>query len=114
VCALSSSVRHHLYLVVREAINNIVRHAAASEVWLRVAVEPEFLSLVITDNGQGFDAGSVNLAASATPGARVHDGLENMAHRIKTVGGQFEILSRPGQGTIIRLTVPLKPESSPE
>ena len=64
VRAFSSSVRHHLYLAVCEALNNIIKHAAASEVRLRVKVDAECLMVIIADNGRGF---AVPDAASATP-----------------------------------------------
>ena len=108
--AFSSSVRHHLYLSVSEALNNIINHAAASEVQLRVTVEAERVILTIADNGRGFSIGDVATDAPATPGTRGGHGLGNMMYRLKTVGGSFELESQPGQGTIVRFVLPFKPE----
>ncbi len=109
-CSFSSSVRHHLYLAVREALHNIVKHAAASEVQLRllVNVEKAWLTIVIADNGRGF---VLPLDPSVAPGPGISGGhgLENMRHRLHTVGGRCELESQPGQGTVIRLVLPLKP-----
>ena len=52
-CPLDSKVRHSLFLAFKEALNNVVRHAEASEVRLRILVEDEELIVAITDNGRG-------------------------------------------------------------
>ena len=112
--SLSSSVRHHLYLAVREALHNIIKHASASEVQLRLRVNREmtWLTIMIADNGRGFIVPVETSVVSARPGAPGGHGLENMMHRLKTVDGRCELESQPGQGTIVRLVLPLKP--SPE
>jgi ligand-binding sensor domain-containing protein/signal transduction histidine kinase len=107
--ALSSTARHHLYLVVREALNNIIKHAAATEVQLRLSVESGHLLMIIADNGLGFTVP----ALSSGPAARVGHGLGNMVQRLEIVGGCFELESQPGRGTVIRLVLPLKPEVVP-
>lgn len=98
-CAVSSEVRHTLYLVVREALNNIVKHARATEVHLRAALVDGALHLCIEDNGVGFDS------LESQPEA---DGLLNMRQRLTDVGGKFRIESRRGSGTIIRIETPLQ------
>jgi ligand-binding sensor domain-containing protein/signal transduction histidine kinase len=107
--ALSSTARHHLYLVMREALNNIVKHAAATEVQLRLSVEAGCLTMIIADNGVGFAVPS-DPQPSATGGGH---GLGNMVQRAKIAGGRFELQSQPGQGTVIRLVLPLKPQEVP-
>jgi signal transduction histidine kinase len=89
--ALTSEVRHSLYLVVREALNNIARHSGATEAWLRIHHREQVLRIVIEDNGCGF--------ADAQAG----NGLSNMRFRIKKIGGIFECDSRPKQGTVCRI-----------
>ena len=91
-------MRHHLFLVVKEALSNIVKHARATEVWLRLSVKDKTLSLIIEDNGCGFD-----LAHSAlrTPHSALGNGLVNMRERLAQLGGQFTVDSIPGQGTRI-------------
>ena len=109
--SFSSSVRHHLYLAVREALNNIVKHAAATEVQLRLNVDVarKNLTITIADNGRGFKVPTDPAATPASPGTGGGHGLGNMIYRLKTIGGRCELESRPGQGTVIRLLLPLKP-----
>jgi signal transduction histidine kinase len=110
VYSFSSSVRHHLYLATREALHNIVKHASASEVQLRlrINVKMAWLMVIIADNGRGF-VSPVDPSAPARPGVSGGHGLGNMRQRLKAVGGRCELESQPGQGTVIRLVLPLKP-----
>ncbi len=94
---LSSEARHNLFLVVKEALHNIVRHAQAGEVWLRLLINPRSIAMTIEDNGRGFDQ------ALACAGA---DGLRNMRHRMEAIGGRLEIESAPGNGTRVRFVYP--------
>jgi signal transduction histidine kinase/ligand-binding sensor domain-containing protein len=110
--SLSSTARHQLYLVVREALNNVVKHARASEVHLRVAVESNALAFRIADNGCGFDPIAQAAGHRPDPDGRGGNGLENMAQRLKLVGGRFNLESRPGQGTVIEVEVPLQPAAN--
>lgn len=110
--SLPSATRHHLYLATKEALHNIVRHAAATEVWLRIRTEPGLLTLVIEDNGRGFgtDSASPN---TTSPAALAGDGLTNMEKRLQRIGGRFTQSSQPGRGTSTQLVVPLELEDSP-
>lgn len=94
---ISSDVRHNLFLAVKEALNNIVRHANASEVRLRVAVDGDALSISIRDDGRGFGQMPDNACA---------DGLRNMRQRLEEISGQCRIESKPGTGTEIRFIHP--------
>ena len=98
---LSSSRRHHLYLAVREVLNNVVKHAASSEVRLRLASSPADLTVEIRDNGRGFVVPEPGEHSS-------RHGLEGIAGRMTEVGGSAEITSEPGQGTLVRLRLPLQ------
>jgi signal transduction histidine kinase len=82
---------------VKETLNNIVRHARATETWLRVATSDEALVLVVEDNGQGFER------PREDPGA---DGLRNMRQRMEEIGGEVKIESRPGLGTRVSFIYP--------
>jgi signal transduction histidine kinase len=86
---LDAERRHHLFLAVREALNNAVKHSRASEVWLRIRLEDRHLEIAVEDNGRGFDP--------AAPGDG--DGVGNFASRLERLGGQCRIESRPGGGT---------------
>ena len=109
VRAFSSSVRHHLYLAVCEALNNIIKHAAASEVRLRVNVAADCLMVIIADNGRGFAIPDAASASPPPPAIRGGHGLRNMMHRLKAVGGRCELESQPGHGTVVRFVLPLEP-----
>ena len=95
----STEARHHLFLAVKEALNNVVRHSGASEVWLRLSMEHGELKITVEDNGHG-------IAASATQGSG-HDGLGNIRQRIEDLGGRFELTSDAATGTTLRLHLPL-------
>jgi signal transduction histidine kinase len=104
--SLATDVRHNLFLVVKEAINNVVKHAAASEVWIRIAQETELFKLTIRDNGKGFAPASMggNVVESSERG-RCGNGLVNMRQRTESIGGQFEVRSGANEGTSIRLAI---------
>jgi signal transduction histidine kinase/ligand-binding sensor domain-containing protein len=94
---LSTDVRHNLFLVVKEAINNTVKYAHATELRLRIAVSAEKLELSVEDNGCGF---------SPPPDDRDADGLRNMRQRLGDIGGRCWIQGRPGAGAKISLELP--------
>jgi len=90
--SVSAEVRHNLFLAIKESLNNIVRHASATEVFFQILVTDKSLSVIIEDNGHGFNGEVKNDGA---------DGLENMRRRIAEIHGQFQIKSKPGAGTWI-------------
>jgi signal transduction histidine kinase len=94
---LAARVRHHLFLAVKEALHNATRHSQATEVFFRVVLANDELSITITDRGRGFD-----LSAPAEG-----NGLGNLRERMAGVQGQCEIASRPGAGTSVRLALSL-------
>lgn len=94
---LPIELRTGLFYAAKEAVNNLVRHAGASEAVVRMRVEDSTLELAIEDDGRGFDLDAVE---------RGH-GLANMESRAVALGGKLDIESRPGAGTKVRLTVPL-------
>lgn len=94
---LSTDVRHNLFLVVKEAINNAVKYAHATELRLRIAVSEEKLELSIEDNGRGF---------AQPPESNDTDGLRNMRLRMEDIGGRCWIQGRPGAGAKIALELP--------
>ncbi len=99
---LPAEVRHNVFLAVKEALNNIVKHSRASEVWLRVIVTDAALRLSVEDNGRGF---------ACAPNDAWADGLRNMRQRMAEIGGACEIESQPGAGARITLTTPWHPTS---
>jgi signal transduction histidine kinase/ligand-binding sensor domain-containing protein len=94
---LSTDLRHNLFLVIKEALNNIVKHSRANEVWLRARVADHSLDISIEDNGVGFG----QVADNGTS-----DGLRNMRQRLSDIGGECRIDSQPGSGTKVSLHLP--------
>ncbi len=94
---LSTDLRHNLFLVIKEALHNIFKHAHATEVWLRAAVDGQALEIFIEDNGRGF---------AHAPDDALADGLRNMQQRMADIGGGFRVDSQPGRGTKIILRLP--------
>lgn len=93
-----------LYRIVQEALTNCVRHARASHFYIdltRDAGADGGVLLEMRDDGQGFDAATAGLAGS---------GLTGMRERVGLLGGQFELLSTPGQGVTIRIEIPVREE----
>ncbi len=95
---LPPDVRHNIFLIVKEALTNILKHAGASEVQLQIKVTPQNLEIVIADNGKGFDPN-----ASATAGRR--NGLDNMHRRAAAVGGKLTLGNSPGAGVRVEFSV---------
>jgi signal transduction histidine kinase len=94
---VSSEVRHELFLAVKEALHNVVKHSQATEVWLRATIGDRALKLIIEDNGRGFE--KITDASQA-------DGVRNMRKRLSGIGGKFTVDGRPGKGTTIQFEVP--------
>jgi signal transduction histidine kinase len=97
---LAGSMRHNLFLAVKEALRNTVKHAKAELIWLRVNVEPGQLTITVEDNGKGFDP--AKMAADGT-----HNGVGNMRRRMEEVAGRFEVWSQPGKGARVTFAVSL-------
>ena len=94
---VSAELRHSLFLIVKEALNNVVRHAQAGEVRLQILITPAALELLIADNGRGIER---------RPDDALADGLRNMRQRAEELGAQFQIDSAPGAGTKITVRYP--------
>jgi len=87
-----ANVRHNLFLVVKEALQNIVKHAHATQVTVRIGIDDGGLRIQVADNGCGFEAGPAEAWA---------DGLDNMRQRLVEIGGVCSIQSRAGAGTTV-------------
>jgi signal transduction histidine kinase len=92
--ALPDEVRVALYRIAQEALNNVTKHAEASQVTIELDLEPEQVVLHVEDDGRGFDPLIVPQSGF---------GLRNMGDRAKDVGAEFHLESRPGQGTQIEV-----------
>ncbi len=100
---LSPKVRRSLYRISQEALNNVIQHAQANEARVCVDVVDGRVSLVVRDDGQGFDT-AVALAQEFN---REHFGLRGIQERAKALGGDCHIFSKPGTGTSIVVDVPV-------
>lgn len=98
---VTPELRHNVFLVVREAVTNVVKHAAATRVKLSLTLAGDTLRLRVEDDGRGF------AVATAEGGER--NGLKNMRGRIEELGGELRIASDFARGTIVELEVPLGP-----
>ena len=97
---LPPEVRHNVFLAAKEAVTNIVRHAKASEVKIRLRIEPARFVLEIEDNGQG-------MTGMDEKRARSRNGLSNMRKRMEETGGSYTAEPGAETGTLVRLTAPL-------
>jgi PAS domain S-box-containing protein len=97
------------FRVAQEAINNVLRHARARNLWVRLYVLGGRLALSVRDDGQGFDIESMRRRAGA--GASL--GLVGMEERVALAGGSFELRSAPSEGTLLLATFPVR-EKGPE
>ena len=96
---LNKKIKTYLYRLTQEALNNIVKHAEASEVWVSLTRNTDQLTLVIRDNGKGFSPGNV--------GKEGGNGIHNMRERASLLQGRIVIDSVPSKGTTIILNVPI-------
>ena len=103
---LTSEVRHNVFLAFKEALHNVVKHSNASEVLIRLAVNPGSFELSIADNGRGFAVGEKVMDLSSAQGRTASgNGLENMRRRLAAIGGDCAIQSTPGAGTRVIFSV---------
>ncbi len=108
--SVRSEIRHNLFLAIKEALNNVVKHSKANEARLTLEFVPGGLRFVITDNGPGFDPHRLN--ANGKNPRVTGDGLPNLVSRLKQIGGHSKLSSTPGEGTTVEFFVPLA-DSSP-
>lgn len=101
---LSADIETACFRVAQEAINNIVRHSKATNVWLRLFLAGERLALSVRDDGAGFDVASAQRRAAAGESL----GVVSMEERVALAGGSFQIHSAPGQGTVVVASFPVR------
>ena len=95
---LRTDVRHDVFLALKEAFTNALKHSRATEIWLRLELRETEVCISVKDNGRGFDP--QKLASGG-------NGLENMKSRLAECGGRVMFFSAPGQGTEIKFIFPL-------
>jgi signal transduction histidine kinase/ligand-binding sensor domain-containing protein len=98
---LPEEMEQHLLRIAQEAVTNTVKHSHAGKVLIRLALEPRCVSLLVADDGQGFEPEE---AFSEGGG---HFGLLGMRERAERLGGVLDLESEPGRGTRLTVNVPL-------
>ena len=92
-------VRHNIFLAFKEAVNNVVKHAQATEARVKLQLESDRFILSVADNGRGL--GDIS-------DKKLRNGLRNMRRRLSDVHGEFDISAATPKGTVVKLTVPVK------
>jgi signal transduction histidine kinase len=136
VMQVDAELRYNLFLALKEALNNVVKHAKATEVWLRLKIAADSFTFVVEDNGSGLPAvqiedGGSRMADGGAPGpssifhspsSAAHassdrlasgSGLGNLRKRLAAIGGDCTVQSAPGQGTRVTMTVRIHSGASP-
>ena len=111
VCVLGAEVRHNLYLAIKEALNNIVKHSRATVASLRLEFAQDRVVLTIEDDGQGLGG----KAPGTVPAGRTSSGhgLGNMVRRLEDIGGKCEVTSLPAAGTRVQFSLRVQLGASP-
>jgi len=105
---LDLEVQGVIFAILEEAINNARKHAQASRITVRLAVQGDLFVGQVTDNGIGFDVRAVE----SSYGTRGSLGMINLRERAELVGGTISLESTPGQGTRITLLIPIPEQIS--
>lgn len=95
---LPPDVRHNVFLAFKESVNNVVKHAQASTVKVRVRLTENRFTVEVEDDGRGLPPGAQN---------KGRNGLRNMRKRMEDVGGEFAVVPAPERGTVVRLSAPI-------
>ncbi|MDH3349226.1 MAG: response regulator [Desulfobulbaceae bacterium] len=91
-----------IYRLVQETLNNIDRHAEATKIEMRIREKENSVSISMIDNGKGFDVKQTLSLPATSRGI----GLSAMEERVNMLGGELDIVSTPGKGTIIQFSLP--------
>jgi signal transduction histidine kinase len=101
--SLDTKTEGTLFNIIQESINNSLKYAKAEHIWVRLKQTPTTLEVTVQDDGRGFDLQKVLDSYDK----RGSFGLLNIEERAKLIGGTSELISAPGHGTTVRVTVPL-------
>jgi signal transduction histidine kinase len=98
VIALDPAIELTVYRIVQEALANVLRHANANEVWVAVSSKPECVTVIVRDDGVGFQAQAIRKSAY---------GLLGMRYRVESQGGRLTVVAQVDHGTTVRAVIPL-------
>lgn len=107
---LPDAINITLYRFLQEALTNIIKHAEASQIWVKLGYEPDGVRLTVRDDGSGFPEamkGVIDLSMHPGQGS-AGMGLLGMVERMEQLGGHVELDSQPGQGCKLTAWLPLK------
>ena len=90
-----------LLRIIQEALSNVRKHARAKSAQVAFMVSEKLVQIIISDDGLGFDSAATVRQAEGF-------GLQAMRERAETLGGLFEVISQPGQGTRVMVQVPVQ------
>ena len=105
--ALSSEMRHDLFLTFEEVLNNVLKHSGATNVQVEMIIHAQEFELKVTDNGRGFAVPAFSAAKVSARGGRGGNGLRNMRQRLAALGGECLISSQPGAGVTVTMRIRL-------
>ena len=89
-------MRHNVFLTVKEALNNVLKHSGATTITISLNCSDNILHIEIIDNGKGFSQKNKIFSGN---------GLYNMEKRIKDIGGKYEISSEEDKGTKVSISI---------
>jgi signal transduction histidine kinase len=98
VSAVSLDEQEQLYQIAQEALNNALRHSGAKTVWVSLESYRNQLSMIVSDNGKGFDPNIISYGM----------GIKNMRERAKEIGASIDFQSSPGEGVTVEVIVPIE------
>jgi signal transduction histidine kinase len=96
---LESSTEVVLFRIVQELLNNVVKHAEATEVYVQIIRKNDVLSLTVEDNGKGFD--------TSNQATQQGSGMRNIANRVAYLNGSLNIQSKVHEGTSVFIEIPI-------
>jgi len=100
---LGASVRREVFLIFKETVNNVVKHSGCAHADIEFRLEEDWLILQVSDNGKGFESALFDNRVPPALTTLGGNGIVNMRRRAREMGGSFEIVSQPGEGTAATL-----------
>jgi signal transduction histidine kinase len=101
---VQSEIETIVFRIAQEALSNVAKHASASQVTVQVGFDDSLLNLAVVDDGAGFEPKTI---FEAPDGSRQVWGLLGMQERVALVGGSCMVHSQPGQGTTVKVSIPI-------
>lgn len=86
-----------IYRILRECIQNVIKHAAASSLDISIIAEKDAVDIIVEDNGRGFDKNAVQEGL----------GMQSIRSRVDFLNGKMEVTSSPGKGTVLAFYIPV-------